>query len=272
MGWRRAWRPWAVGLVAMAMGAQVAAKGVTQEVPGHGEINWTDKTVTARGSGAPGKKGKTPAAKRLSAERAAKLDAYRNILETLKGVQVDASKSGADMLSNGEITAKVQGLLRGARVIDTVYYSDMSVDVVLRMPLDGALTQAMLPADKAPKKDVPSKGEAKNSGLVINAKGLDIVPAIAPKIMDEKGAEVYGVSFVADKALLDTGIVGYVKDVEAAKKHERVSQQPLVVRAVGTKGESKSDIVISNADADKLRDPATNLGFLAEGRVIIVMD
>jgi hypothetical protein len=35
---------------------------------------------------------------------------------------------------------------------------------------------------------------------------------------------------------------------------------------------SKTDIVISNADADKLRDPNTNLSFLADGKVVIVVE
>ena len=35
---------------------------------------------------------------------------------------------------------------------------------------------------------------------------------------------------------------------------------------------SKTDIVISNADADKLRDPNTNLSFLADGKVVILVD
>lgn len=271
MHWRRAdWRPWAIGLLVMSVGAQ-AQNNVTQDIPGHGQINWTDKTITARGSGAPGKKGKSQAAKRLSAERAAKLDAYRNILETLKGVQVDSKRSASDAMSGADIKAQVQGILRGAQVVDTVYYSDLSVDVVLRMPLDGALTQALAPkpAQKGP---VPTKGTSKNTGLVINAKGLQVVPALSPRVIDEKGKEVYGATYVAEKTMLENGIVGYAKDLDAAKGHERVKGKPMVMRAIATGDGGKSDIVISNADADKLRDPDSNVAFLAEGRVIVVVD
>ncbi len=272
MVWRRVdWRPWAIGIAVLGLGSFASAENVTQDIPGHGKIDWTDKTITARGSGAPGKKGKSPAAKRLMAERAAKLDAYRNILETLKGVQVDAKRSADDAMSNGEIKAKVQGVLRGAKVIDTVYYSDLSVDVVLRMALDGALTQALVPPTGA-SKPVPTKGTAKNSGLVINAKGLKLVPAIAPRIVDEKGVEVYGVSRVAEQAVMEGGIVGYAKSLDEAKGHARVTDKPLVMRAIGTGKDGKSDIVISNADADKLRDPDSNHGFLAQGKVIVVVD
>lgn len=273
MNRRRAdWRPWAVGIVALALGLPVAAAdGAAQAIPAHGKIDWTAKTVTARGSGAPSKKAKNPAAARLGAERAAKLDAFRNILEALKGVQVDATRSADDVMSNGQIKAKVQGVLRGAKVIDTVYYSDLSVDVVLRMPINGAVTQALALPGVGSKK-VPAKGEARYSGLVINARGLGVVPAIAPRVFDEQGKSVYGPEFVSKATMDKSGVVDYVKSLDDAKKSARVSDKPLIVRAIGTGANGKSDIVLSNADADKLRDPESNGAYLAAGHVVVVID
>jgi len=270
---RRAdWRPWAFGLLVVAATAQAGDEIVEQDVlQGKGKINWTDKTITARGSGAPNKKAASPAAARLGAERAAKLDAYRNILETLKGVQVSSKKAGKDVLAPAEISTQVEGILRGAQVVDTVYYSDLSVDVVLRMPLDGALTDALVPKP-AKRTQVPAQGALKNTGLVINAKGLHVVPAIAPRVIDEKKNEVYGVEFVSEKSMSETGIAGYVKDLDAARKHDRVKDNPLVIKAIETDKGTKTDIVISNADADKLRDPASNQQYLADGKVLIVVD
>ena len=40
---------------------------------------------------------------RLNAERAAKLDALRNLLETIKGIQIDGRKNAGDLMSNGKI-------------------------------------------------------------------------------------------------------------------------------------------------------------------------
>ncbi len=41
------------------------------------------------------------------------------------------------------------------------------------------------------------------SGLVIVAKGLKITPALAPRILDETGKEIYGPDFVRAGALRD---------------------------------------------------------------------
>ena len=50
----------------------------------------------------------------------------------------------------------------------------------------------------------------------------------------------------------------------------RVGGKPLVVKAVKVAG--ASDLVLSEGDAQRLRDPKGNLSYLAEGRVIIVAD
>src|SRR5262245_10929441 len=67
-------------VLCVATGQAARAQDVAQEVPGHGKINWTDKTITVTGSGAPNLKAANVAVARLGAERAAKMDAFRNIL------------------------------------------------------------------------------------------------------------------------------------------------------------------------------------------------
>src|SRR5689334_16175724 len=111
----------------------------------HGEINWTKKTVMATGSGAPDLKQPNVAAVRLNAERAAQLNAYRNVLETLKGVKVTAGVLGEQSLNDVQVKTQVQGIIQGCKTVDTRYYSDGGVDVVIRCPLDGGLTTVLAP-------------------------------------------------------------------------------------------------------------------------------
>lgn len=238
----------------------------------HGEINWSAKTVTATGSGAANLKDGSVAKARLMAERAAKLDALRNIIETIQGIQVNGSRNAADVMSNGEIKSKIQGMAQGFKVVDTKYYSDGSVDVIVSMPIDEHLTNALV-EKPAPKKGAPKlnvDGPASVTGLVVNARGLGIVPSMAPRIVDESGKEVYGAEIVNDKGLQQGGIASYAKNDEKAA--DRTGATPIVVKALRLADKSKTDLVISNADADKLRDPNTNLSFLADGKVVILVD
>ncbi|MEM6732967.1 MAG: hypothetical protein AAF658_15530, partial [Myxococcota bacterium] len=99
------------------------AQNVEQSIA-HGQINWTDKTITVTGSGAPSLKAPNVAVARLSAEKAAKIDALRNIVEAVKGVRVSGAKSAADAMKSTEVQTKVEGIVRGFTVLDTKYYSD----------------------------------------------------------------------------------------------------------------------------------------------------
>lgn len=265
-----------VAALVLGLGATAHAESddaVVQKI-GHGEVNWSAKTVTATGSGAANLKDASVAVARLNAERAAKLDAYRNIVETIQGIQVTGKRSAGDLMSNGEIKSRVQGFVQSCKTVDTRYYSDGSVDIVMQCPMDDGITSALfsgIPSGKKARK-LPTAGASTYSGLVVNAKALGVMPSMAPRIVDEKGKEVYGATVVTEKGLAQGGIAGYVKDVDAAKGNERVGDKPLIVKALRLADKTKTDIVISNADADKLRDPNSNLSFLADGRVIIVVD
>ena len=241
----------------------------------HGEINWSKKTVTATGSGvAPTKAAKDGeiAAARLMAERAAKMDALRNILETVQGIQVTGTRNANDIMSNGDVKTRIEGMARGFKIVDTKYYSDGSVDVVVQMPIDENLTNALVEKPKAGKapRVLNTAGPESFTGLVVNARGLGVVPSMAPRIVDESGKEVYAADVVTEKGMAQGGIASYEKTEEQSK--ERTGTKPLVIKALRLVDKSKTDIVISNGDADKLRAPNLNLSFLADGKVVILVD
>ena len=274
--------PWALALGAglvfsVPAGAETktakeaSTADVVQNV-GHNQVNWTSKVVVATGSGAANLKDGNVAVARLGAERAAKMDALRNILETIKGIQIDGKRNAGDLMSNGTIQSKVTGIAQGFQVVDTKYYSDGSVDVKVKMPLDDKLAGAFIQVPDKKKKKLPTKGASNFTGLVVNAQKLEVTPSMAPRIVDENGAEVYGVTYVSEKALQQGGIVTYVKDLGSAKKDTRIGSKPLVVRALSTSKGAATDLVIANADADKLRDKSQNLSFLVDGKVLVVLD
>ena len=246
-----------------------ADDGVVQKLA-HGEINWSKKTVTATGSGAATMKDNV-AASRLMAERAAKLDALRNILETIQGIQITGGRNAGDIMSNGEVKSRISGMAQGFKVVDTKYYSDGSVDVIVQMPIDENLTNALIEKPKASKaRKVNTEGPESFTGLVVNARGLGLTPSMAPRVLDESGKEVYGAEIVSEKGLQQGGIASYAKTDDQAK--ERTGAKPMVMKALRLADKSKTDIVIANGDADKLRDPNTNLSFLADGKVVILVD
>ncbi|MBK8013614.1 MAG: hypothetical protein IPK13_19960 [Deltaproteobacteria bacterium] len=260
---------WAVLAVATAgLGATALGADTTLvEKLDHGQVDWSDRAVIATGSGAPNLKLPTVAAVRLNAERAAKLDALRNVVETLKGVQITTANVGATELERGSIKAQVQGLLKGCKTVDTRYYSDGGVDVVVRCPLDGGLATVLAPSQS--KKDVSTEGAADYTGLVVDATGLKLRPALAPRIVDDAGHELYVQEMVGSGALRQRGATGYAISLEAAQRDSRVGKTPLVIKASAL-GQKPGELIVNVAEAKKLE--GKNLSFLTEARVVIAMD
>ena len=67
------------------------------------------------------------------------------------------------------------------------------------------------------------------------------------------------------------GMAAYYTDIESAKSDPRIPDQPLTVKALRTDWPDRSNIVISNADASKLKSASHHLLFLKESRVVVVL-
>jgi len=245
---------------------------------GQGSVNWTDGTIEARGIGAPPEKDYGKPNARPLAMRAAKLDALRNVLEVINGVRVDSTTLVRDFTIESDlIRAEVEGMVRGAEQVDLQYMSDGTVEVIMRVPLHGGFSQLVLPKDIQQVSTIttaapPPEAAGVFTGLVVDARGLEARPAMAPKVLDEKGQEVYGSAFVSREYAVQQGMSGYAKALESAMENERVTDNPLTVKGLKTEGPGRCDIVISNADAARIRNAAEHLSFMKKCRVMIVVD
>jgi hypothetical protein len=126
--------------------AQANAPGDAVETSGSGKINWTIGEITATGIGAPPAQAVNAAQARAMAERAAFVVALRNLLEVVKGVRVDSETTVENfMVKSDVIRTRVDGIVKGARLVKTQYMSDGSVEVQVAMPLRGALLDTVIP-------------------------------------------------------------------------------------------------------------------------------
>ncbi len=254
-------------------------KDVIEPSGSSGKVDWTTGVITAVGIGAPPAQPANAAQARAMAERAAQVVAYRNLLEAVKGVRVDSTTTVENfMVTSDVIRTEVSGIIQGATVMDKKYMSDGSVEVTVGMKLTGALADALLP--KGPTtpptaSGVPGSAPAAGqlyTGLVVDARGLGIRPAMAPRILNEDGKEVYGSAWISRDYAVREGMVGYLKEPAAAQTNPRVADKPLMVKAIKTSGDARVDAVISNADAAALQSASQNLSMLEKCRVIILVD
>lgn len=231
----------------------------------HAQIDWTEGFVLATGSGAPNLELSNVAQARIAAERAAKLDAYRHVLEALGGVRVTASAK-AD-IGAPEVKAQVEGSLKRCRVKDTRYFSDGGVDVVLQCPLDGGLATALAPTGPRSAPLGGGGGESRYTGLVLDASGVAAQPALLPTVSGTNGEPLLDARTFSAEALLRQGGAVYVTRLEDAKAHPRVGASPVVLGV--SQNDPKRGWLVADAELEKLR--GADLGFLEEGRVVVVL-
>ena len=265
----------------------------------YAQIDYINGVVKATGIGAVNPD-LPMATARPAAMRAAKADAYRNLLELVKGVYINSETTVENfMLSNDVIYTQVEGIVKGVEIADTRYMSDGTVEIDVVMPLTGDFADAIygemgggtaiaeyirrcpccgqplppgvtLPEEYKDKMAPPSTQIY--TGLIVDASGLGVQPAMAPKILNEDGKEVYGTGFVSREYAVQMGVAGYSKDIEKAKLDERVTDNPFVIKGLKVSGTNKTDIIISNADAANLHSVSENLAFMQKCRVIIIVD
>ena len=247
------------------------AQGLDQRCTQMGEsacVDWDRGVVMAEGLGAPASSAKNIAQKNATALRAAKLDAARNMLEMIKGINLSSSTTMRDaMVQNDTIRTQVQGRLFGLRPSGKPrYFSDGSVSILM----EASLRQAI--PDEALTSSTRLDPGRVYTGLIIDARGSGAQPAMSPKIYDEEGNELYGSAYVDQEFVQKHGMAGYVRDLDQALTNDRVQGTPAVLKALSSSGANQTDLILSKSDADQLRGLADHLNFLREARVVIVLD
>lgn len=122
--------------------------------------------VTAVGYGAmPVGDGLTSAQRHLLAMRAAKLDAYRALAETVAGIKITGSSTVSAMaLTSDSYKAYIEAYMRGARIVSITPLPDGAFETVLELTLGGDFYRAAPPpatvSSEAPRAEAQSMSPA----------------------------------------------------------------------------------------------------------------
>ncbi|MGE4556479.1 MAG: hypothetical protein AB7D07_06625 [Desulfovibrionaceae bacterium] len=259
----------------------------------NGQINWQTGMITATGIGAPPANAVNMAQKRGMAVRAATVVARRNLLEIVKGVQIDSATTVEDyMVTSDVVVSQVSGFLQNSKVMGPpTYLSDGSVEITVGIPLHGRLSGLLIPnnapfktmAAPEPKAQPTPEPEPKAqptpetpavnyTGLLIDARGLSLRPAMSPKIVDENGEEVYGSVMVSREYAIQQGMAGYAKNVESAAQNPRIASTPLQVKAKDVSGKARTNLMVSNDQAQQIKQLSKDSDVLEKCKVMIVLD
>jgi hypothetical protein len=161
--------------------------------------------------------------------------------------------------------------------------------IALQLDLLGELSDAVLPvADESLAADadvLPAELPASDSllvftppepytGLIIDARGTDLKPAMAPRVVDDGGRVVYSPTHVTREYAIEFGVVGYEKDMAQAAVSERLGGRdahPMVVPALGASGLFGGDVTVTRDAGVRILMADAESRFLTECRVVFVL-
>ncbi|MDP6457118.1 MAG: hypothetical protein QF669_06690 [Candidatus Marinimicrobia bacterium] len=261
----------------------------------NGAMNYSNGFVVATGIGAISPLAQNPGMARATAVRAAKVDAMRNLLEAVMAVTVSSETTvrGA-AIENDVVKTSVEGMVKGARMrdidgdgrgsnSDIRYLSDTSIEIEMEVHMSG-ISEVILPAAGFAPAPAPTAGGAPApaapaaprpgtvTGLIVDARGLGLRPAMSPKVLDQNGGVVYGPGNFTREFAVKFGVAGYSKNLEQAQQDPRVVGNPMVVKGVGVQGANKADLVIAAGDVSRVKGADSSGKFLSNCKVMILID
>ena len=110
------------------------------------------------------------------------------------------------------------------------------------------------------------------TGLVIDARGSRFLPSLSPRIRELKGGVLYPLANSITRAANSGRLVSlFATDVDFALKHPRVGDRPLLVKALKTYGDTRTDIVLGPQNSKSTVELISSDSF-GDAGVIIVLD
>ncbi len=244
-----------------------------------GTINWRTGTVATVGKAFPSDSRETVVEAVPGEARAA---ANRQIIELLQQIKINPLMRVGDYAAKNDIIlAGLEKTARDAVVKRQIYTSALAVEILVETSMYGGFLQLVLPDEirQIPKispqvnpKEASSAVQPAATGLIVDARGLEIEPTLTPIIVSEQGHEVYSSVFISREFAVQNGVSKYVCSMEDALADRRVGGSPLIFKSLRKETRLKTAFVISMSDYQTLEKIPERHRFLAECRVVIVID
>jgi hypothetical protein len=237
-----------------------------------GQIDWGSGLIQAKGVSAGGRQeARDTVAQALE-------EARRGLAAMLRRIPVASETLVCALLEGNEAAAsQLANIVGGAQVVERKFYSDGGVEVRAALSMRGGFMQLVLPQEVTSitalrhVNGAAARPGQRYSGLVVDARGLGARPALCPRLLCEDGSEVFGPALVGRESAVQQGIAAYATALPEPGEG-RTGKRPLLVRGLKAAGANHCDIVVSLADARKVRAAPESVEFLQRCRVLVVLD
>jgi hypothetical protein len=234
----------------------------------YGEIDWSAGVITTQGTDLE--------------------HARQNLWKLMSELRVDNQNRLDELVSHrGGLEEKLKALIQQLIPKKVKGTDTGKIMIELSLALNGALSEALInvqqvssfsnhPVGVGPPEENPGpagpKFMRKTTGIVVDARGLGVVPALYPQIFSEEGQLIYGMARVSRSYAVRHGLVKYLSDMTTAEVNERVGDNPKLIKAIELKPQAETDLIIGDKDSERIIRASNNSDFLIKCQLIIVID
>ncbi|RLB17407.1 MAG: hypothetical protein DRG63_03825 [Deltaproteobacteria bacterium] len=244
-----------------------------------GKIDWTNLIVEAVGEACFPPVTDSEAQARSVAKKAAVAAARANLLKLIKNIPVDSRSKVGDWTEASE--GKLKRLLwsdKGAEIVNIAFSDQKEVRVIVAVKLSADLGEILLPPSIRKISPIvqpsspPMKKNKEHTGLILDCRGIGFRPCLIPRIVDEHGEEVFGPVYVSREYVVRKGMVKYVKPPDSRIRKLWLGQRPLTLKALRVLKDRPTVVMVTNADAEKIRSDPRNVRLFQKCRVVFLVD
>jgi hypothetical protein len=197
--------------------------------------------------------------------------ARQQLLAALGRLRLNAEHTVGELVqAMPEKQQALAALVATAEVVETRYLPRERVESTVLLPLAGRLTALLWPESASRLEPAAPDAAVVYTGVVIDARGLAMQPALFPRLVDEQGQTLYAPLQVHATMAAQRGYVTYASTVDSPQMEVRVGKQPLILRARRALGPARVDLVLSAADAAQLQHSEALRQLLMQCRLVIV--
>ena len=116
---------------------QVRQNAVLLPIVATDGVDWATGKIHATGIGSRPADAANAASARAMAQRAAIADGQRNLLRVIEQIKIDGGRSIGSLMAGGTYSERIQGFIKGYKVVSERELGDGRIEVNLELPLTG---------------------------------------------------------------------------------------------------------------------------------------
>jgi len=207
---------------------------------------------------------------RRAASETAKDIAMEKMISIIKNIRIDQDKTLGNMLEQDSFTRQKLAL-----ALERIKYEEFSAgfdssacraklafgDIILSLPFS-------FPENEFPERvDVPI--ETEYTGLIIDARRLDVKSMLFPVIYNRNGLEIISRRNINGTMAIKYGMLSYAFDEKEARQNKRLGKHPLYATAIE---ENRNCPVLSEKDVRRIFSSPKTLKAMRECRIVFIID